>query len=113
MPHEPDSLHSNNQNKNEYLQALRAVGSILQYYDSDKEIPSYGFGAVVAGINRPAHCFALNGDIFAPECNGIDGVEQAYQNAIKNVKLHGPTYFNDIISTINGRCEASEVSAYN
>lgn len=74
-PKSPDSLHNKNPNKNEYLQALRAVGNILQYYDSDKEIPSYGFGARVAGINRPSHCFALNGDIFAPECNGIDGVE--------------------------------------
>lgn len=67
----------------------------------------------MAGLERPSHCFAINGDIFAPECNGIDGVEIAYKNAISNVQLHGPTYFSDIISTINGRCEASEVSAQN
>ena len=47
-PHAPDSLHNRDPNKNEYLQALRAVGNILQYYDSDKEIPAYGFGAKVS-----------------------------------------------------------------
>lgn len=113
-PSNPDSLHNQNDSKNEYLQALRAVGDILQYYDSDKEIPAYGFGGIVTQqIPRPSHCFALNGNIFAPECNGIEGVEAAYRNAIHRTKLHGPTYFNEIIHTINGRCEASEVSAQN
>jgi hypothetical protein len=44
----------------------------LEYYDSDKEIPAYGFGAIIPPINaRPSHCFALNGDIFNPECDAI------------------------------------------
>jgi len=47
-PNDPISLHSKNPAKNEYLQALRAVGNILQYYDTDKEIPLYGFGAIVS-----------------------------------------------------------------
>ena len=78
LPSNPNSLHNMNFNRNEYLQALRAVGNILQYYDSDKEIPCYGFGAKIGkiqGYGRASHCFALNGDIFAPECNGMDGVE--------------------------------------
>jgi len=29
----------------------------------------------------------------------------AYQHAIDNTILHGPTYFSDIISTVNFRCE--------
>lgn len=33
-----------NVNNNEYMQAIKAVGEILQYYDSDKAIPTYGFG---------------------------------------------------------------------
>jgi hypothetical protein len=32
---------------------------------------------------RPSHCFALNGDIFKPECDGIEGVETVYKNALK------------------------------
>jgi len=64
-------------------------------------------------MNRPSHCFALNGDIFQPECDGIDGVERAYQHAISNVALYGPTYFSEILDSVNGRCEASEVSNQN
>jgi hypothetical protein len=75
-PSDIDSLHNRDQNKNEYLQALRSIGGILQYYDHDKKIPAYGFGAVIPPISgRASHCFAMNGDIFSPECNGIYGVE--------------------------------------
>jgi hypothetical protein len=84
-PRENDSLHCQDMNRNEYIQAIKAVGEILQYYDSDKEIPTYGFGAKVNQSAAASHCFALNGDIFAPECNGIDGVIQAYKNALNNV----------------------------
>ena len=100
-------------NKNEYVQAIKAVGEILQYYDSDKEIPTYGFGAKVPPCAAASHCLALNGDIFAPECNGIDGVIGAYKHALNNVNLYGPTNFSEIISKINDRCEVCEVSAYN
>lgn len=43
-PEQRDSLHNKNPAKNQYLQALRSVGGILQYYDQDKLIPAYGFG---------------------------------------------------------------------
>ena len=79
------SLHNKNPSKNEYLQAIRAVGEILNYYDSDKEIPTYGFGAKVPPINVTSHCFALNGNIFNPECFEIDGVIAAYNRAVQNV----------------------------
>jgi hypothetical protein len=46
-PKNKDSLHNKDLNINEYLKAILAVGQILQYYDSDKEIPTYGFGAIV------------------------------------------------------------------
>ena len=87
---------------------------MLQYYDSDKEIPAYGFGAQVPPTkNKASHCFALNGDIFAPECNALEGVIEAYQHALHKVKLYGPTHFSEILSEINGRCEQLEISAYN
>ena len=35
-PSERDSLHYLDMNKNEYLHAIKSVGNILQYYDSDK-----------------------------------------------------------------------------
>lgn len=36
VPSSPESLHYLNLQKNEYLNAIRSVGNILQYYDSDK-----------------------------------------------------------------------------
>ena len=35
-------------NKNEYLHAIKAVGGILQYYDQDKRILVFGYGATVS-----------------------------------------------------------------
>ena len=33
-----------------------------------------------------SHCFALNGNIFDPECDGLEGVLEAYINARKKRK---------------------------
>lgn len=87
-PRKPESLHyMNGSSPNQYLQAIRAAGNILEQYDSDKLYPVYGFGAknVTANSNTTSHCFALNGNIFDPEVQGIDGVVTAYQNAIRRV----------------------------
>jgi hypothetical protein len=94
VPSDPKSLHYLDLAKNEYLNAIRSVGSILQYYDSDKQIPAFGFGASIPPYGSTAeHCFALNGDIFNPECDGLEGVMEAYKHAIKSVNLYGPTHF--------------------
>jgi hypothetical protein len=57
-----------------------------------------------------SHCFALNGNIFDPECDGLDGVLEAYKNAIKNLDFFGPTHFNEIINTVNNMAEDLKVS---
>jgi len=38
--------------------------------------PIYGFGGKLPSTpeNAASHCFALNGDIFAPEVCGLEGV---------------------------------------
>ena len=46
-PNGSTSLHALNNPNNQYKQAIQACGNILQYYDSDKEIPAYGFGASI------------------------------------------------------------------
>lgn len=35
-PSKPNSLHYLDMNRNEYLNAIKSVGQILQYYDSNK-----------------------------------------------------------------------------
>jgi len=113
-PQNPKSLHSQNLKNNHYLKAIKAVGEILQFYDEDKEIPTYGFGACVPPNKGTAsHCFALNGDIFKPECNGIEGVIEVYKKAISQVSLYGPTNFADIISEVCDRAEVMEVTKVN
>ena len=78
-PKHPSSLHFFDPNKNEYLQVIKTVGNILQYYDSDKHITALGFGARIPPNDKVAsHCFALNGDIFSPDVDGLDGVVEAY-----------------------------------
>jgi hypothetical protein len=61
--------------ENEYLQALKIVGGILQHYDSDKKIPLLGFGAKLPPYhNVVSHCFSMNGNFFDPEVNGLEEV---------------------------------------
>jgi hypothetical protein len=72
---DPSSLHFlNNQNFiNEYTAAIQAVLGIIQDYDTDQMYPVYGFGGKLPGAPDAAasHCFALNGNIFKPECNTL------------------------------------------
>jgi hypothetical protein len=44
-PKNPKSLHYNAPGYvNEYESAIRSIGDILMYYDSDKKFPTFGFG---------------------------------------------------------------------
>lgn len=86
------------------------VGQILQPYDSDNMYPLYGFGAWLRETSqyeasKVSHCFALNGDIYNPEVNGVQGVLSAYSNAIRNTTLLGPTHFSPILQYVNGYCQ--------
>lgn len=48
-----------------------------------------------------SHEFALNGNPSNPYCVGIPGVVEAYHNALRSVKLYGPTNFAPIISHVS------------
>lgn len=52
-----------------------------------------------------SHCFAVNGNIFDPEVDGIDGVVEAYTKAINTVSLSGPTNFASVIEIVNKMTE--------
>lgn len=103
-------LHHEDQKKNQYLNALRQVGNILQYYDSSKAIPAYGFGCKIAGHDTPCHKFALNGDIFNPECDGIKGLELAYRKVVGVCDFYGPTNFSQILEAVNNRVESQYIT---
>ncbi|XP_038255033.1 copine-8 isoform X5 [Dermochelys coriacea] len=59
-PAQPTSLHYMNPYQlNAYGMALKAVGEIIQDYDSDKMFPALGFGAKLPPDGRVSHEFAL------------------------------------------------------
>uniref|UniRef100_A0A7N8WLK0 Copine VIII n=1 Tax=Mastacembelus armatus TaxID=205130 RepID=A0A7N8WLK0_9TELE len=97
----PTSLHYMSPYQlNDYAMALRAVGEIIQDYDSDKMFPALGFGAKLPPDGRVSHEFALNGNPQNPYCNGIEGVLEAYYQSLKSVRLYGPTHFSPVINHV-------------
>jgi len=109
MPDNPTSLHYMTENANpnqggamvpmnDYLQALYAVGQVLQDYDADRRFPAMGFGGKLLN-DTVSFNFALNGQV-DPHCIGIDGIVQAYKQALKAVRLSGPTNFAPLIRYI-------------
>ena len=111
VPTSPSSLHYFDPNRNQYLKAIESVGSILQFYNTDKMINLYGFGgAVPPNLQQASHCFALNGDIFNPRVNGIEEVIARYKQALNSINLYGPTCFSPIISEVNDHVTSENVT---
>ena len=78
-PKDPKSLHAHIEDDvNDYQQAILEVCDILLHYDSDKEIPVYGFGGKPHSCPRVNHCFALNEDEDNPEVTGLEGILEVY-----------------------------------
>ncbi|KAL8502210.1 hypothetical protein ACS0TY_021357 [Phlomoides rotata] len=98
-PRLPDSLHyiDPSGRPNAYQRAILEVGGVLQFYDSDKKFPAWGFGA--RPIDGPvSHCFNLNGSSNHCEVEGIHGIMTAYTSALFNVSLAGPTLFGHVVT---------------
>uniref|UniRef100_A0A096MFT6 Copine-8 n=1 Tax=Poecilia formosa TaxID=48698 RepID=A0A096MFT6_POEFO len=100
-PSQPTSLHyMSPYQMNAYAMALKAVGEIIQDYDSDKLFPAYGFGAKLPPDGKISHAFPLNGDSDQPNCVGIEGVLEAYFQSLRTVQLYGPTNFAPVINKV-------------
>ncbi|XP_069045539.1 copine-9 [Lepisosteus oculatus] len=100
-PSQPTSLHyMNPYQMNAYAMALKAVGEIIQDYDSDKLFPAYGFGAKLPPDGKISHVFPLNADNENPNCVGIEGVLEAYFQSLRTVQLYGPTNFAPVINQV-------------
>uniref|UniRef100_A0A673M2D4 Copine-9-like n=1 Tax=Sinocyclocheilus rhinocerous TaxID=307959 RepID=A0A673M2D4_9TELE len=97
----PTSLHYMNPYQlNAYAMALKAVGEIVQDYDSDKLFPAYGFGAKLPPDGKISHAFPLNSDCENANCVGIEGVLEAYYDCLRKVQLYGPTNFAPVINQV-------------
>ncbi|XP_071205282.1 copine-5-like isoform X2 [Salvelinus alpinus] len=100
-PSQSTSLHyMNPYQMNAYAMALKAVGEIIQDYDSDKMFPALGFGAKLPPDGQVSHEFPLNGNIENPYCNGMGGILEAYHQSLKTVQLYGPTNFAPVVNHV-------------
>uniref|UniRef100_A0A673CND8 Copine family member IX n=1 Tax=Sphaeramia orbicularis TaxID=375764 RepID=A0A673CND8_9TELE len=113
-PSQPTSLHyMSPYQMNAYAMALKAVGEIIQDYDSDKLFPAYGFGAKLPPDGKISHAFPLNGDSDNPNCVAIEGVLEAYFQSLRTVQLYGPTNFAPVINKVaNCAAEITDGSQY-
>jgi hypothetical protein len=101
-PSSSSSLHYSNPSGqlNPYQDAIQATATILQEYDTDKLIPTFGFGGQIAGTQAVSHCFPLTFDPSAPEAHGVQGVLDLYKQSFQSVNLSGPTLFAPLINTV-------------
>lgn len=115
-PHRSDSLHCYNNvgGLNAYQKAMSSCGEILLNYDYDKMVPVYGFGGKPKFPNltsyQTMHCFPLNGKVDDPYCFGLEGIMEAYNYALHNSELSGPTLFCPIITEVMKICQESKAN---
>ena len=83
----PSSLHYINSDTNQYMKTIKSIGSILQEYTSEKNIPVFGFGSRLPNLDGIYNCFALNGNIFSPGLYTINKVLEAYKKNTKKLQF--------------------------
>ncbi|XP_058740583.1 protein BONZAI 3-like isoform X2 [Vicia villosa] len=112
-PQQPDSLHYINGSGqlNSYQKAILEVGEVIQFYDSDKWFPAWGFGGQIPS-GTVSHCFNLNGNPTSSEVVGVEGIMDAYARALHTVRLSGPTLFGPVINKA-AQMAADSLSLYN
>ncbi|KAK3200459.1 hypothetical protein Dsin_023874 [Dipteronia sinensis] len=79
------------------VKTIMEVGEVIQFYDSDRRFPTWGFGGNPFN-DAVSHCFNLNGMPNGSEVEGVDGIMAAYASALHNVALAGPTLFGPVIN---------------
>lgn len=64
VPSSPNSLHYVAKQPTQYQIVLKSIWDIIENYDNDKQIPTFGFGAKprFPNINskETVHCFPIN-----------------------------------------------------
>ena len=114
-PDNPQSLHymGNPDRPSQYWQALNAVGRVLEGYIPDGYMTALGFGGILPGMgDTPSFDFALTGQP-DPRVRGVGGLLEAYETAIRNVRLAGPTNFEPLLRNAMSLCDTNPVSQRN
>lgn len=72
-----------------YVSAIKEIGGVLTIYDTDGCFPAYGF--------QGEYCFPLNGNEENPSVTGVQGMVDAFHQALQHVKLTGNTEIVPVI----------------
>lgn len=103
-PSDPLSLHYRESifSTNRYIRALTAIANVLRVYiPTNDYFAAFGFGAELPGSpGMTSSCFPL-GLTDNPHCIGVEGILEAYTNALSQVTLSGPTNFAPLIDTVS------------
>ncbi|CAM9698823.1 unnamed protein product [Chrysoparadoxa australica] len=101
-PARADSLHyvDPRGTLNQYATAITSVGQVLEFYDTDKKFPLFGFGGRPSPSSQALHCFPVNGNEGDPEVIGVRGILDAYYGSLRTILLSGPTLFAPIITQV-------------
>lgn len=92
------------------MQAIYAIGEIIQDYSADKLFHALGFGARLPPDGRVSHNFALNQSSKSP-CHSIADIIAAYHQSLKTVQLYGPTNFAPVINHVAQLAQTEDTAA--
>ncbi|CAG8775238.1 24830_t:CDS:1 [Dentiscutata erythropus] len=99
-------LHDISSDETNYGRIIRFIGSVLESYSTDGQIPVYGFGGKFYGSGEVSHNFPLNQKNHQPEVFGISGVLEIYKKALENVILLRPSKFAPTIQSAINRLKS-------
>jgi hypothetical protein len=116
-PSDPRSLHwmdPDGSSENQYQAAIRAIGEVIENYDTDRLFPVFGFGGKFPSLSE-AQCHCVNICPGGNPVQGVEGILDAYTAALTsgNVQLHGPTKLGPVLSTACRWAEEADVSQDN
>jgi len=100
-PHNPKSLHYIHPTEpNQYIRSMVSISDVVSEYDTDKNFPAFGFGALLPGTSEANHFFHLNLGAANPYLQGVQSVINCYADTVKKIRLYGPTNFAPTITNI-------------
>ncbi|KAL4637279.1 hypothetical protein ACB092_03G066600 [Castanea dentata] len=87
-PRNPDSLHyiDPSGRLNSYQRAILEVGEVIQFYDSDRRFPAWGFGGRTCD-GTTSHCFNLNGSAGAFEDGVLTDLQETKDALVRTSDL--------------------------
>lgn len=91
-------LHRLRKGDNAFTTAIRTVAEILQDYDHDKQVLGLVFGTNREGNIH--HCFPLNGNVYQPNCEGVEGLLRNYKENLDTVEMAEPTNFSEVLNYV-------------